>query len=105
MYYDSDYDDYDYEPTPYETEVHLKEYEYEGAVYEVLVKVDTWEIRKGNYSPIASDPDEYYGEYKNTYEIMDVLYYADYEAEEGIYIHESELPKEVLKDIQYEFEE
>ena len=37
--YSIDYDDYDYEPTPYGTEVHLKDYEYEGAVYEVEVKV------------------------------------------------------------------
>ena len=99
-----DYDDYDYEPEPYSSEIVFRTYELGVETYEVEIQIDTWEIRKGNYSPIASDPDEYYGEYKTTYSIRDVLYYSEPESE-GIYIDESELPKEIDKDIQYEFEE
>lgn len=96
--------DYDYEPEPYDTDCHTRTYEYNDEQFEVIVKVDTWQIRAGNYSPVASDPEEYYGTYTTTYEIIDSSIYNP-DIEDWSYLDYEDIPKWVLDEVAREFEE
>lgn len=102
--YAIDYDDYDYEPEPYDTEVVWSEYEKGDDSYEVEVEVVTWCIRQGNYSPVASDPDEYFGEYKTEYNVLTAYVYSD-SLEDWVEVSEDDLPNWVKDEITHEFEE
>lgn len=42
--------------------------EKDGIEYSVIYKINKHCIRPGNFSSIAEDPDEYYGEYQYSYE-------------------------------------
>jgi hypothetical protein len=97
--------DYDYEHTPDETRQEWREYEdIDGKDYSVEVTVNEWCIRKGNYSSRAADPDEYYGEWKTTFDITDASVYCN-DREDWVEIDPDDLPKEVKDAIDYEFEE
>lgn len=87
------------EPT---VEFYQRVYEIGEGWYEVDLEVRTYCIREGNYSCVASDPDEYYGEYVTQWDIMDAAYYANEEADGVV---EETVPDWVINEIEYEFGE
>lgn len=96
---------YDYEPEADSVEEFERDFldKSDDRVYVVGVEVRSYCIRKGNYSPVASDPDEYYGEYRSEFDLT----YAHYLTwdEDVVEIEVDELPKWVYDEIVSEFEE
>jgi hypothetical protein len=73
--------------------------------YEVEVEVTRIELRKGNYSSAALDPDEYFGEWATTIEINGADYYKEDGNEYVDWLDYSELPQWVIDETEIEFED
>jgi hypothetical protein len=71
----------------------------DGTTYEVEIEVSTYCIRKGNYSRIAEDPEEYYGIYYDEVAIL-----GGYSEETEEWVEGDELPKDVINEIEAEYE-
>ena len=91
--------DYDYEKEPDD----IEEFEYsyldesDDRLYVVMGEIRSYCVRKGNYSPVASDPEEYYGEYRTEHEIIDA-YYLTF-SEDCVEIEIDELPAWVVDQV------
>mgnify|MGYP005989507371 CR=1 FL=1 len=96
--------DYDYEREPYEVEQHWREFDVNEGEFNVLVEVRTYCIRRGTFSPIASDPEEYYGIFETAFEVIEC---DKYDEKEGDWVEYDidKLPAVVYNRLCYEFEE
>lgn len=87
----------------YDVDVVSREYEAGGDVYEIDIEVITYQLSRGTFSSRATDPEEYYGTFKTEYEILDILYYKG--DDDGDYIHEVDLPQQIIDELDHEFTE
>lgn len=83
--------------------------ENESIEYHVEVEVTHIELRKGNYSSAALDPDEYYGEWATEVEVLGATRYDETvpeDQEEGyeVWLEEYELPSWVIDEAVSEYD-
>lgn len=77
----------------------------EGVIWDCRCEVNEITVRRGNYSPIASDPEEYFGVHR--YELEEILWMETEDTPDGEYIcfDSSEVPEWAFELVEEELRE
>lgn len=75
-----------------------------GKTYALDIEVSTYCIREGNYSSVAEDPEEYFGIYKTTFEIVD-CYVEDVHPDDIEPIPVEDIPEDVIEELERQYED